>query len=132
MFLPGIAIGLELLVRTLGLCRLLGLADLRGVSGGVTPLPFALDSPIAFTRSFTDTPDNSAGISLSLSLSPFASSLFSHLGKAFFFSLRGTLGDSARSSPNIKGFVLLAVSEDNGGICAEVCAADDPNVNGLS
>lgn len=63
-FIPGIAIGLELLVNTFGEGALLGLADLRGVSGGVIPLPLALDSPIAFTNSLTDTPDSSAGISL--------------------------------------------------------------------
>lgn len=41
---------------------------LRGVPGGVTPLPFALDSPIAFTRSFTDTPISSDGKSLPATL----------------------------------------------------------------
>lgn len=35
-----------------------------GVRGGVAPLPLALDSPMAFTRSFTDTPCSSGGTSL--------------------------------------------------------------------
>lgn len=54
------ATGLEL--RLIGFgekCPVLGLQDLFGVSGGVTPLPLARDSPIAFTRSFTETPLNS-------------------------------------------------------------------------
>lgn len=37
-----------------------------GVLGGVAPLPLALDSPIAFTRSFTDTPCSSGGTSLGM------------------------------------------------------------------
>ena len=41
---------------------LLGVAG--GVFGGVAPFPLALDSPIALTSSFTDTPCNSGGISL--------------------------------------------------------------------
>lgn len=49
---PGPALGLEL-------------RDVRfGVPGGVTPFPLARLSPIAFTRSFTDTPTNSGGRSL--------------------------------------------------------------------
>lgn len=37
-----------------------------GVRGGVAPLPLALDSPMAFTRSFTDTPCSSGGTSLGM------------------------------------------------------------------
>lgn len=68
--LPGIGTGLELRLsrgddpppgHALGL----ELRDIRlGVPGGVTPFPLALLSPIAFTRSFTDTPTNSGGRSL--------------------------------------------------------------------
>ena len=35
-----------------------------GVPGGVTPLPLALEAPITFTSSFTETPWSSGGISL--------------------------------------------------------------------
>lgn len=52
------ATGLELRLVGLG-DKILGLKDLFGVSGGVTPLPLARDSPIAFTKSFTETPLNS-------------------------------------------------------------------------
>ncbi|MPC77648.1 hypothetical protein E2C01_072107 [Portunus trituberculatus] len=34
-----------------------------GVRGGVAPLPLARDSPMALTRSLTDTPCNSGGTS---------------------------------------------------------------------
>jgi hypothetical protein len=69
-FLPGIGTGLELRLSlgddppprpALGL----ELRDVRlGVPGGVTPFPLARLSPIAFTKSFTDTPTNSGGKSL--------------------------------------------------------------------
>lgn len=71
-FLPGIDTGLELRLsrgdnpppgQALGL----ELRDVRlGVPGGVTPFPLARLSPIAFTRSFTDTPTNSGGRSLQM------------------------------------------------------------------
>lgn len=58
--LRGIATGLELRLACFGdKYPALGLTDLLGVSGGVTPFPLALDSPIALTKSFTDTPLNS-------------------------------------------------------------------------
>lgn len=54
------ATGLELRLAGLGdKYPVLGLKDLFGVSGGVIPLPLARDSPIAFTKSFTETPLNS-------------------------------------------------------------------------
>jgi hypothetical protein len=68
--LPGIGTGLELRLSRgddppPGPALGLELRDIRlGVPGGVIPFPLALLSPIAFTRSFTDTPANSGGRSL--------------------------------------------------------------------
>ena len=53
--LPTVALGLDDLDKRLGVAG--------GVRGGVAPLPFARDSPIALTNSFTDTPWSSGGTS---------------------------------------------------------------------
>lgn len=72
-FLPGIGTGLELRLSRgdnpppPGPALGLELRDVRlGVPGGVTPFPLARLSPIAFTRSFTDTPASSGGRSLQM------------------------------------------------------------------
>lgn len=142
--LPGIATGLEHLLVGRGENRSIrGLHDLFGVSGGVAPFPLALDSPIAFTRSLTDTQLNSEPslkmiliiiftTKLIIRLYTLVISLFVHFGSdcsfpSFFSLLLGILGasDLAEVSPKMNGLEPVSATFNKVTYCGE-------NVNGDS